>query len=234
MAGVEAVKVLPHEEIELQVVGEVTGEMSANLVLVEYTNDKKIVSTLIKLNTTNNIKLSKYTRQIRIALKISGKGLLNLKKCSIKRIYQKNEVMIQDATTKQPRVIQNLKQLKVACILDEFSHTCFSKEMDLITFSPENWRRILEQERPDMLLVESAWHGNSKSWEYKIGKYSNERRSEIKGLLKWCQKNGIPTIFWNKEDPIHFEKFIDTAKLFDYIYTTDANMIPEYKKESWT
>lgn len=80
VAGVEAVKVLPHEEIELQVVGEVTGEMSANLVLVEYTNDKKIVSTLIKLNTTNNIKLSKYTRQIRIALKISGKGLLNLKK----------------------------------------------------------------------------------------------------------------------------------------------------------
>ncbi|MBF8808482.1 MAG: hypothetical protein IC227_09595 [Enterococcus lacertideformus] len=107
--------------------------------------------------------------------------------------------------------------------------TCFGEEAQLISFTPQTWKQILTQNHPDLLLVESAWHGNNRTWEYKIGKYHGEDRSEIKALLQWCKEKEVPTVFWNKEDPFHFDKFIETAKLFDYIFTTDVSMIPKYE-----
>ncbi|NGY76377.1 hypothetical protein F6Y02_08630 [Bacillus megaterium] len=104
------------------------------------------------------------------------------------------------------------------------------KEVNLLTFTTENWKEILIENTPDLLFVESAWRGNFGAWEYKIAKYNNQDKTPLFDLLRWCKENNIPTVFWNKEDPIHFEKFIDTAKLFDCIFTTDADMIPNYQK----
>lgn len=56
------------------------------------------------------------------------------------------------------------------------------------------------------------------AWQYKIAKYNNQDKSELRELINWCRENKIPTIFWNKEDPIHFEKFIETASMFDHIF----------------
>ena len=36
-------------------------------------------------------------------------------------------------------------------------------------------------------------------------------------------------MFWCKEDPIHFETFLNTAILFDYVFTTDIDCIHRYK-----
>lgn len=52
----------------------------------------------------------------------------------------------------------------------------------------------------------------------------------LKKIVDWCKKNKIPTVFWNKEDPVNFKRFINAAKLFDYIFTTDAESIPKYKE----
>lgn len=125
-----------------------------------------------------------------------------------------------------------LKELRVACILDDFSYQSFKDDSYLITFRPDNWLEVLSKELPQLLFVESAWRGNSGSWQYKIAEYNTDQGSELSNLLEWCKKNNIPTVFWNKEDPIHFDKFIKTAKKFDYIYTTDENKIDSYKKEA--
>jgi hypothetical protein len=37
-------------------------------------------------------------------------------------------------------------------------------------------------------------------------------------------------VFWNKEDPVHFERFKEAAALFDHVFTTDANLIPAYEE----
>ena len=128
---------------------------------------------------------------------------------------------------KQSRYIN---ELFIACILDEFSYECLSKECRVIPITPDNYINELNINEVDFLLVESAWHGYNNTWEYKIAKYSKNNLYEIKSLIKYCKDNGISTVFWNKEDPIHFDNFIDTALLFDYIFTTDANMIPKYKR----
>ena len=38
--------------------------------------------------------------------------------------------------------------------------------------------------------------------------------SILKELTSWCKKNKVPTIFWNKEDPVHFNSFINACKYF--------------------
>jgi len=127
----------------------------------------------------------------------------------------------------QPRRVQDLR---MAVIMDEFSLECFRPECQVITFRPDNWEPILSRERPHFLLVESAWKGNSGSWEYRIASYAYPGREELERLVAWCRQRKIPTVFWNKEDPVHFDRFIETAKLFDVVFTTDANCIPAYRK----
>ncbi len=48
-------------------------------------------------------------------------------------------------------------------------------------------------------------------------------------LLELAKRFKIPTVFWNKEDGIHFDRFIQTAKLFDHIFTVDNNCIEKYR-----
>ncbi|NGY93842.1 hypothetical protein F3K44_31175 [Bacillus megaterium] len=50
------------------------------------------------------------------------------------------------------------------------------KEVNLLTFTTENWKEILIENTPDLLFVESAWRGNFGAWEYKIAKYNNKTK----------------------------------------------------------
>ena len=50
--------------------------------------------------------------------------------------------------------------------------------------------------------------------------------------LDYCKSNNITTIFWNKEDPVNYDAFIDVAKYFDYIFTSDENIIDRYVEDT--
>ena len=81
----------------------------------------------------------------------------------------------------------------------------------------------------DSLIVESAWVGNSGSWHKKVGWYSDDEISDLRNLVSECRRRNIPTIFYNKEDPVHFSRFSKTSAMFDQVFTTDENCIPKYK-----
>jgi spore maturation protein CgeB len=120
-------------------------------------------------------------------------------------------------------------KLTIASILDKFSHDCFGPECILIPITPSGWRAELIDSQIDLILVESAWHGNDDAWLYRVANYSAARGNELSDLLRWARKVGIPTVFWNKEDPPNFDRFIDRAIEFDYIFTTDENCIQRYR-----
>ncbi len=121
-------------------------------------------------------------------------------------------------------------QVRVGAILDTFSSACFAPECQLITFTPQNWQETLENAKIDFLLVESAWQGNGGAWEYRIASFNSPAGYELDEVLHWCNERNIPTVFWNKEDPPNYDRFIQTAVKFDYIFTTDAHCIESYKK----
>lgn len=127
-------------------------------------------------------------------------------------------------------IIIEKSYLKVACILDDFSYQCLKYECNLIQLDTKNWSQLLLNESPDLLLVESAWMGVNGSWDGEISNIGYEAGSVLQKLTALCKKLQIPTAFWNKEDPYHFDEFIEAAKLFDYIFTTDENCIEKYKE----
>ena len=125
-----------------------------------------------------------------------------------------------------------LRDLRVAAVLDTFSESCFGPECDPVTFRPDNWEAVLTKQPPHLLLVESAWHGNGGAWQYQVGTYSyadSVGLPHLSALTGWCRERGIPTVFWNKEDPVHFDKFKQAARLFDVVLTTDAECIERYR-----
>jgi 2-polyprenyl-3-methyl-5-hydroxy-6-metoxy-1,4-benzoquinol methylase len=118
---------------------------------------------------------------------------------------------------------------RVATILDEFSDACFRYEADLVRLTKENWRTEIERERPEFLFVESAWRGNRENWRGLIKSADDTIDNPLAALVDYCKRRGIPTVFWNKEDPPNFEHFIDAAAKFDHVFTTDANCIERYQ-----
>lgn len=224
------IQVLPEETIAIHFQAEYSEGLSVKLAIIEYSKSEKEKTTLVSLEKEQYLTVGKNTKYLRFAFKITGKGIVRVKQAVIERIFEKKQV--KEIIVNPIEQIKTFRELKVACIFDEFTMMNFQKEVELITFTPENWQTVLSKNTPHFLFVESAWHGNAGAWGYQIGKYANVSRESLFALLKWCREREIPTVFWNKEDPIHYDKFIDTAKRFDYIYTTDANKIPDYKKQA--
>lgn len=119
-------------------------------------------------------------------------------------------------------------QLTAAVVLDDFSLLAFSHEWHQIVLEPITWRNQVEAMTPDLLFVESAWAGNNGKWKYQLTG-SQAPSEELRDLVDYFRGKGIPTVFWNKEDPPHYADFLETARLFDYVFTSDINRVPSYK-----
>ncbi|PFA18408.1 glycosyltransferase [Bacillus cereus] len=207
-------------------------------MFVGYSNDKKIQVLQLKLNTPTVIRPHPDVKEFRIAFRVSGLGKFKIHRYTVKEMEvvnvnsEINWINSQETSILEMVPEKGLKDLKMAVIFDEFTTASYKEECELITFTPENWLEVLSHNKPDLLMVESAWHGNGGTWNKRVGYYGEENMQPLFNLLKWCNKNNIPTVFWNKEDPVHFDRFIETAKRFDYIFTTDKNMIPFYEERA--
>lgn len=122
--------------------------------------------------------------------------------------------------------------LKVALVSDELTRSCLAFESPVRNLTPLNFRWVLRFWKPDLLFVESAWNGYRNAWKFKIAAYPDHPERNNKTLARmvaYARDLGIPCVFWNKEDGVHFDRFIDSAKLFDHIFTVDENCIPRYR-----
>ncbi len=125
-----------------------------------------------------------------------------------------------------------MRGLKIALLADELTRSCLAHECTVIDVPASGFAGMLRSAKPDLLLVESAWQGLDSSWKYKIASYprhplrSNRR---LHKLVRTARDLHIPTVFWNKEDGVHFDRFVASAQLFDHVFTVDANCVPRYK-----
>lgn len=144
-------------------------------------------------------------------------------------LQQLQRQMLPKAIVHDPSAKRYTSDLTVASILDEFTSECLSHEVHLVGITQESWQAQIEKSSPDFLLVESCWKGNNGNWGT-LTKGSGGGK-KLSALLRYCKEKKIPTVFWNKEDPPHYEKFGPIAKLFDVAITTDINMVPRYKAD---
>lgn len=124
------------------------------------------------------------------------------------------------------------RPLRIALIADDLTGHALEHEARLTHLTPFNAGLALRLTRPDFLLVESAWQGYRGRWKYRIASYPDhpERHNHaLARVVELARQRGIPSIFWNKEDGVHFERFIGSARLFDHIFTVDENCLPRYR-----
>lgn len=135
---------------------------------------------------------------------------------------------------------KSAQDFRVAMITDEFTFNSFSPEFDAFPVDPDKWRTQFEALSPDIFFCESAWAAvspSSGSWKAKIYgsvNFAYENRTTLFEILKYCKSKGIPTVFWNKEDPTHHHDrvndFVSTAARFDFIFTTAEECVDSYRK----
>ncbi|MEZ4820483.1 MAG: hypothetical protein R3A45_11625 [Bdellovibrionota bacterium] len=77
-----------------------------------------------------------------------------------------------------------------------------------------------------ILFNRISLEGKNNEWAHKVSVISKE----LIELLYEAKKRKIPTVFWHKEVPPHFETFMEVSKLFDYIFLTDQESVERYKK----
>ncbi len=141
---------------------------------------------------------------------------------------------------KYPKVPEDVAQpgkfgrLKLALVTDHFTTRCLSEECRIRHVTPSNYVDVILSWRPDLLFVESVFHGSRGCWRYRVAKqpkYLSLRKPKaIFDVVKFARLQGIPTVFWNKDDGAFFEDFIDVAKEFDYVFTTDKECIERYRQ----
>lgn len=120
-------------------------------------------------------------------------------------------------------------ELVVATVLDPFSELAFRYEWQQVPVERFGWEEQLAGAKPQLLFVESAWQGNRGAW--RLTMQAEGPHPDLVALLQWCRDNGVPSVFWNKEDPPNYARFIETAKLFDQVFTVDAGVIPDYVRD---
>lgn len=218
-------------QYKIEFTGESKGDVEASIWVVTYLDNEELYTQEIELNTSKEIEEIEESQNIKLVIRVEKKGIFKINSIKIYRRNRLEEMVYRDISELNVNFIEDLKKLRVACIFDEFTTRCYEDMCELIKITPENWRIELTIRKPHLLMVESAWHGNSYTWDKKVQDINNENTKELENLVEWCKKNNIPTVFWNKEDPVHFNNFIKIASFFEYIFTTDEGSIDEYKKK---
>lgn len=137
-------------------------------------------------------------------------------------------IRAEEAFKKASSLGRNVNSLNVALISDEFTAATLAGTFNVEKLGRSTWRQQVNASQFDLIFVESAWEGNDGEWHRGVGYYSDEESADLRELLSLAKSMDIPTVFWNKEDPVHFSRFAPNAVLFDHVTTTDANIIEKY------
>lgn len=217
-----------NNRLEIKVLGfsEKTIDIECYLILIMKDNERRNIKVKPGDSEQFSIPDFELIENIKIAVRVKGNGYAYIHDpylygCNIGKIN----------IISKPRKIKKIKELNVIFIGDEFTTRSFEPEFNLIKVTPENWEQELINEDPDLFLCESAWLGNNGAWQNKVGTGGPRNNSILLNLVDWCKENNISTVFWNKEDPFHYNAFVETAKHFDYVFTTDSNSIMKYKED---
>lgn len=125
------------------------------------------------------------------------------------------------------------KDFKAISIMDEISEECWKYEFKSFRIDRKNYKVQVDHSTATFAFLESCWKGNGGAWEYAFTspglKHANAQA--LLDLIPRLKKRKMPVVFWNKEDPMHYDRYLPIAKQADIIFTTDSNKVSEYQRD---
>jgi len=119
----------------------------------------------------------------------------------------------------------------IAIISDVYMFNFYKDSFSEVYYlTPENYKDILYNNKIDLFFYITSWRGiNSDEW--KGIKYRDVPKKAFEDIVQTLKEKDIKLIFQTIEDPSNYDYFLPIAKEFDYIFTSDIDMIPKYKKD---
>ena len=121
--------------------------------------------------------------------------------------------------------------VNVGIITDEYMYNFYRDVFENVYYlSPENYAQALSENQMDIILYVTCWKGMHGD-EWKGIKYREKPSTAFTKILQYAKENGLTTIFQSIEDPSNYEYFLDFAKQFNTVFTSDIDMIDNYKAD---
>lgn len=118
--------------------------------------------------------------------------------------------------------------VNIGIIADEFLYNSFKDIANFIYITPKNYKENVN--KIDFLFIASTWNGLNKEW-CGVATSNSKVRNILFEVIKAYKDKGIKSVFYSKEDPINYDVYIDIAKKCDYIFTTERDVVDNYKTD---
>jgi len=118
-------------------------------------------------------------------------------------------------------------------IMDEFTEACILSALpNCHRLSRANFISQLSTTNCSMLFLESTWNGNAGKWRGAMtyDTHDHEQKLALKAAIQIAKAKNLRTVFYNKEDPMHFDRFLPIAAEADVILTSDSNCLESYRE----
>ncbi|MCL1891101.1 MAG: glycosyltransferase [Coriobacteriia bacterium] len=117
---------------------------------------------------------------------------------------------------------------KIGIVCDEGIYNCYESVADLIYITQENYEK--HANALDVFVVYTTWRGLNKDW-LKLSDPLGPAAAKLSEIICCYKEKGIKIVFLSGEDPPHYHHFLHIAKQCDYILTSAAEVVDEYKKD---
>lgn len=118
---------------------------------------------------------------------------------------------------------------KIGIICDEFYWDSVKDAADFVYLSCDDWEEKIKD--IEVLYLVSAWHGLKNDDWLNLSREGTPKRLMVYDMIARCRKRGIPTVFYSKEDPPNYDRFIGIARHCDHVFTSCEEVIPRYVKD---
>ena len=119
-------------------------------------------------------------------------------------------------------------KIRIGIVADQFLLDSIQDAADFVFLTPEQWQDQIVG--LDLLLMVSAWSGLHEEWRgAAIANSPNQQL--IFEIIAACKEQKIPTIFYSKEDPPNYERFLPIAQRCDIIFTSCAEVVVNYRRD---
>lgn len=114
---------------------------------------------------------------------------------------------------------------RVALIADTFLYDTYEGTARITYLTPENFREAARES--DVLIITSTWRGRYEDW-HGTSTAAGLVRTEV---IPAFREQGVPVIFYSKEDPPNYVRFRPLAQEADVVFTSAREKITDYQRD---
>lgn len=119
--------------------------------------------------------------------------------------------------------------VEIGIIADEFLYNSFKDIANFHYITPDNYKNYIG--KIDVFLLVSTWKGLGGEWRGLANPKNSELRKKVQIMISEFRDAGAKIVFYSKEDPTNYDRFVGIAQMSDYIFTTAKEVVKYYMQD---